>query len=68
MISDPAARMAVVTGGASGFGRALAVSCIGAGMRVVVADGDGAALAVVADALDVVGAQTDVTDPASMRR
>ena len=56
-----------MTGGASGFGRALAVSCLGAGMRVVVADVEGAALAVLADALDVVGAQTDVTDPASLR-
>ena len=38
---------AVITGGASGIGLALAKKCAGYGMRVVVADRDAAALAAV---------------------
>ena len=37
-------RVAVVTGGASGIGKALAKACLGAGMRVVIADVEAPAL------------------------
>ena len=39
------AKTAVITGGASGIGLALARKCAGHGMRVLVADRDAAALA-----------------------
>lgn len=66
MITDFADRVAVVTGGASGIGRALATSCRDAGMRVVIADVEDAALRETAEALGVLGVRTDVTDPGSV--
>lgn len=70
-------RVAVVTGGASGIGRALVAELARRGAWVVAADVDDAALAglapaLVADGSDpavaerVVGVRTDVTDPSSM--
>jgi len=64
-------RVAVVTGGASGIGLALARAFIGEGMRVVVADVEAPALdracdELRADGADVTGVLTDVTDPASV--
>ena len=44
-------RIAVVTGGASGVGKALAKAFVGEGMKVVVADVEGAALKPDADEL-----------------
>src|SRR4051812_45702314 len=58
-------RVAVVTGGASGIGRALAHRFVADGMRVVLADVEGEPLAVTvaeleAGGADVVGVQSDV--------
>jgi NAD(P)-dependent dehydrogenase (short-subunit alcohol dehydrogenase family) len=64
-------RIAVVTGAASGIGRALAEAFAGAGSSVVVADLDGGAAETVADRLqgdggDAVAVAVDVADPASV--
>jgi NAD(P)-dependent dehydrogenase (short-subunit alcohol dehydrogenase family) len=61
-------RVAVVTGAASGIGRALAETFAGAGMKVVLSDVEEAALAAAADTLKLSGAemlavQTDVSKP-----
>ncbi len=66
-MDDLSNRVAVVTGGASGVGRAMATRFAAEGMRVVVADVEAPVLdATVADlagdGLDVVGVRTDVTD------
>jgi NAD(P)-dependent dehydrogenase (short-subunit alcohol dehydrogenase family) len=57
---------AVVTGGASGIGKGLAMAFLGAGCHVVIADLDDAALAATATELGVLGVRTDVTDPDSV--
>jgi NAD(P)-dependent dehydrogenase (short-subunit alcohol dehydrogenase family) len=61
-------RVAVVTGGASGIGLALARRFAGEGMRIVVGDVEEPALKSAVDELtdggaDVLGVVTDVTDP-----
>jgi NAD(P)-dependent dehydrogenase (short-subunit alcohol dehydrogenase family) len=66
-----AGKVAVVTGGASGIGRALGERFAHEGMRVVVADVEEPALATTVDelqarGLDVVGVVTDVSDYASV--
>ena len=48
-------RVAVVTGGASGIGRALAKAFLGEGMKVVLADVEGPALKETAEALSAEG-------------
>jgi NAD(P)-dependent dehydrogenase (short-subunit alcohol dehydrogenase family) len=62
--------VAVVTGGASGIGLALARAFLGQGMKVVVADVEATALdrarAELDDLGEVAGIVTDVTDPASV--
>lgn len=62
-------RVAVVTGGASGIGKALAKACLGAGMKVVVADVEAPALerAVTDLGGEVEGVLTDVSDAASVQ-
>jgi len=50
-------RTAVITGGASGIGRALAVGCAQRGMNLVLADLESAALAETAKALQAGGAR-----------
>ena len=63
-MKDLAGRTAVVTGGASGIGRALVERFSAEGMNVVVSDIDGAAVDATVAALDgrrTVGVRTDVT-------
>ena len=62
-------RVAVVTGGASGIGKALAKAFLGEGMKVVIADVEAPALAATAKELGgaVTGVVTDVSDPASVQ-
>lgn len=64
-----AGTVAVVTGGASGIGAALAGALVGAGARVVVADLNGADAEAVARGIgpDAVGAQADVTSEDDLR-
>ncbi|MDY7106048.1 MAG: SDR family NAD(P)-dependent oxidoreductase [Actinomycetota bacterium] len=64
-------KVAVVTGGASGIGRAVATQLAGAGMHVVIADIEQDALdATVADLVGAghraIGVRTDVSDGASV--
>ncbi len=68
-----AGRVAVVTGGASGIGRALAGALLAEGMKVVIADVEASALDEATTDLGAVGAEvlgvaTDVTDPVSVDR
>jgi NAD(P)-dependent dehydrogenase (short-subunit alcohol dehydrogenase family) len=62
-------RVAVVTGGASGVGKALARAFLGEGMKVVIADVEEPALKAATEELggEVMGVVTDVSDPASVR-
>ncbi len=62
-------RVAVVTGGASGIGKALARAFLGEGMKVVIADVEAAALEATAEELahGTIGIVTDVSDPRSVR-
>jgi len=59
-------RVAVVTGGASGIGRAMAARFVADGMRVVIADIEQTALDATAAELGVEGVRTDVSDPDSV--
>lgn len=63
-------RVAVVTGGASGIGKALVKAFLGEGMKVVVADVEESALKAVCQDFDslgeITGVRTDVSDPASV--
>jgi NAD(P)-dependent dehydrogenase (short-subunit alcohol dehydrogenase family) len=61
--------VAVVTGGASGIGKALAKAFAAEGMKVVIADVEEPALGAAVKELggEVLGVVTDVTDPASVR-
>jgi len=68
---DFSGRVAVITGGASGIGRALGHRFAAEGASVVLADVEAGALArtieeLAADGADVTGAICDVTDPASV--
>ena len=65
-------KVAVVTGGASGIGKAVAAAAAAEGMRVVIADIEEGALKTAADELAVGGTEvlsvvTDVADAASVR-
>lgn len=62
-------KTAIVTGGASGLGRAIALGMGAAGARVVVADIDEAGAAEVANAVDgdALAVEADVTDTESLR-
>jgi NAD(P)-dependent dehydrogenase (short-subunit alcohol dehydrogenase family) len=67
MISDLGGRVAVVTGGASGVGRAMGERFAAEGMKVVLADVEAPALDATvdemrADGADVTGVGTDVAD------
>ncbi len=65
--SNLAGKTAVITGAASGIGLALARRLRAEGMELVLADLDGAALAVVAAELGALGAVTDVRQPESVQ-
>ena len=62
-------RVAVVTGAASGVGKALAKAFLGEGMKVVIADVEESALKSASEELggDVTGVVTDVSDAASVQ-
>lgn len=60
-------RVAVVTGGGSGIGRATAIRFAAEGARVVVADIDEASGKAAADAADGVFVRTDVTEEEEVR-
>jgi NAD(P)-dependent dehydrogenase (short-subunit alcohol dehydrogenase family) len=64
------AKVAVVTGGAGGIGRALCEELLAEGMKIVVADVDAAAVeqtaAELAERGEVSGVQVDVSDPSSV--
>ncbi|MEU6644102.1 SDR family NAD(P)-dependent oxidoreductase [Saccharomonospora sp. NPDC046836] len=57
---------AVVTGGASGIGKAMAKAFLTAGCHVIIADVDEHALAAATEELGVLGIRTDVTNPDSV--
>lgn len=61
---DLTGRLAVVTGGAAGIGRAISEVLAEAGARVVVADRNGAAAEVTANELNGIPLALDVTDAA----
>jgi NAD(P)-dependent dehydrogenase (short-subunit alcohol dehydrogenase family) len=65
-MEDVRGKVAVVTGGASGIGRAMATRFASEGMSVVIADIEEAPLRATADELGVYGVLTDVTDAASV--
>jgi NAD(P)-dependent dehydrogenase (short-subunit alcohol dehydrogenase family) len=61
--------VAVVTGGASGIGKALAKAFLGEGLKVVLADVEEAALKAAVEELggDVIGVVADVSDASSVQ-
>jgi NAD(P)-dependent dehydrogenase (short-subunit alcohol dehydrogenase family) len=69
-MQDFSGKIAVVTGGASGIGRALVRALLGAGARVVIGDVEKSALDTVVGELagegEVEGVVTDVSDPDSV--
>jgi len=69
-MKDLKGKVAVVTGGASGIGFATAERLLDAGMKVVIADIEEAALNTAAGQLtgQVLAVRTDVADPASVDR
>lgn len=60
-------KVAAITGGASGIGRAIAERLVEEGMRVAIADIDTAALAETAASIGALACRVDVTDEASVR-
>ena len=73
MLADLGGKVAVITGGGSGIGAALARACADEGMRVVVVDIDESRIEAVAESLDaattgVLPFVADVADPSSVDR
>ncbi len=67
-MKELAGKVAVVTGAASGIGRALARTLGREGMRIVVADVDEAGLAGTIEGLEAVAVGTDVSDLAQVQK
>ncbi|XBQ17667.1 MAG: SDR family oxidoreductase [Oceanicaulis sp.] len=65
---DFTGKVAIVTGGASGIGKAVAEALHARGMKIAVADLDGAAAAKVGEACGGMGRAVDVTDEFSLTR
>jgi NAD(P)-dependent dehydrogenase (short-subunit alcohol dehydrogenase family) len=65
-LQHPRGKVAVITGGASGIGLALAERCLAEGMRVVIGDYEQAALDEAAARLGVQGVRADVRSRASV--
>jgi NAD(P)-dependent dehydrogenase (short-subunit alcohol dehydrogenase family) len=65
---DVDGKVVVVTGAASGIGRACAAGFVAAGAKVVVADRDGDGTKKVADELGALGVATDVSVEADIER
>jgi NAD(P)-dependent dehydrogenase (short-subunit alcohol dehydrogenase family) len=65
-VDDVRGKVAVVTGGASGIGKAMATRLAAEGMHVVIADIEAPVLEATADELGVVGVRTDVADADSV--
>lgn len=70
-MADLSGRVAVVTGGANGIGRAIVEALLDEGAKVVIADIEApvldATVAALAQHGEVTGVRTDVSDPASFR-
>ena len=66
-LDNPRGKVAVITGGASGIGLALAERCVAEGMDVVLGDYEARPLKEAAVRLGAVGVVTDVRDPASVQ-
>ncbi len=71
-MEDLRAKVAVITGGASGIGRAVAEEAAAAGMKIVIGDIEDGPLKEAEDELtsrgaEAIGVVTDVSDPASVR-
>jgi gluconate 5-dehydrogenase len=65
---DLSGRVAVVTGGSSGIGQAMAVALVGAGARVVLMARHAGRLRLAADRMGAFGVPVDLTDRAALRR
>jgi NAD(P)-dependent dehydrogenase (short-subunit alcohol dehydrogenase family) len=63
---DLAGRVALVTGGGSGIGRATAVRLAAEGMRVCIVDRDGAAATAVAEPIGALALAADASDAAAV--
>lgn len=67
LFDEPAGRVAVVTGGASGIGKGIAAAFRARDMQVVIADIEQGPLDAAATELGAVGIRTDVGDAASVQ-
>ena len=66
-LADPPGKVAVITGGASGIGYALAERCLAEGMKVLIGDYEAVALAGASARLGAPGMHVDVRRPESLR-